>query len=138
MSAYVDERAFAPTGNVSEYGPPRGALDRDPAKPWLRRALPLVRSHRLTLGTALAASFVSLMLQAVIPQLLDDAITNSLQTHRVPLSHYTTLVFVLSALIGVSAFISSIFLNRTAFAIEFSRSYGTFPVSIWKNTHPSA
>jgi ATP-binding cassette subfamily B protein len=76
-------------------------------------------SHKLGLATALGMSFVALVLQVQIPNLLNDAVTNSLQRHTVPLSHYVTLVLILAVATGVTALISRLFLLRTAYAMEF-------------------
>ena len=80
---------FVPSGIESRYQPPRAWIDPDRSKSWLRRALPVVLSHKRTLVTALTLSFVALVLQVQIPNLLNEAVTNSLQRHTVPLSHYT-------------------------------------------------
>ena len=64
-------------------------------------------------------SFVALVLQVQIPNLLNNAVTNSLQRHTVPLSHYVTLVLALAVATGVAAYISRLFLLRTAYAMEF-------------------
>ena len=69
--------------------------------------------------TALILSFVALLLQVQIPNLLNDAVTNSLQRHTEPLSHYVVLVLSLAVAAGISAFISRLFLLRTAYAMEF-------------------
>jgi ATP-binding cassette, subfamily B, bacterial len=111
--------AFVPTGVESRYRPPRAKIDPDKSKSWIGRAWPVVMSHKMTLFTALSLSFVALLLQVQIPNLLNEAITNSLQRHSVPLSHYVTLVLVLAVAAGVSAFISRLFLLRTAYAMEF-------------------
>jgi ATP-binding cassette, subfamily B, bacterial len=111
--------AFVPAGVESRYSAPRATIDPDKSKSWIGRAWPVVMAHKKTLVTALALSFVALLLQVQIPNLLNDAITNSLQRHTVPLSHYVTLVLVLAVAAGISAFISRLFLLRTAYAMEF-------------------
>jgi ATP-binding cassette, subfamily B, bacterial len=111
--------AFVPTGIESRYRPPKGTIDPDKSKSWIGRAWPVVMSHKATLVTALVLSFVALLLQVQIPNLLNDAVTNSLQRHSVPLSHYVTLVLSLAVAAGISAFISRLFLLRTAYAMEF-------------------
>jgi ATP-binding cassette subfamily B protein len=103
----------------SRYRPPRATIDPDRSKSWLRRALPVVASHKFTLATALSLSFVGLLLQVQIPNLLNKAVTNSLQRATVPLSHYVELVLVLAVAAGISAFIARLFLLRTAYAMEF-------------------
>ena len=116
----------APEGGVrgpltekSLYRPPRATIDPDKSRSWLGRAKPIVMAHKATLLTALILSFVGLVLQVQIPELLNDAVTNSLQLHRVPLSHYTEMVLVLAVVAGISAYISRLFLMRTAYAMEF-------------------
>ena len=111
--------AFVPIGIESRYRPPRATIDSDKSKSWIGRAWPVVMSHKKTLFTALTLSFVALLLQVQIPNLLNEAISNSLQRHAVPLSHYVTLVLVLAVAAGISAFISRLFLLRTAYAMEF-------------------
>jgi ATP-binding cassette, subfamily B, bacterial len=111
--------AFVPTGIESRYRPPRATIDPDKRKSWIGRAWPVVMAHKTTLFTALSLSFVALLLQVQIPALLNNAISNSLQRHSVPLSHYVTLVLVLAVAAGISAFISRLFLLRTAYAMEF-------------------
>ena len=111
--------AFVPTGVESRYRPPRARIDPDKSKSWIGRAWPVVMAHKKTLFTALTLSFVALLLQVQIPALLNNAISNSLQRHAVPLSHYVTIVLVLAVAAGVSAFISRLFLLRTAYAMEF-------------------
>ncbi|MGA2925780.1 MAG: ABC transporter ATP-binding protein [Solirubrobacteraceae bacterium] len=110
---------FAPSGIESRYRPPQAWIDPDTRKSWLGRARPIVLSHKRTLLTALGLSFVALLLQVQIPNLLNDAVTNSLERHTVALSHYTWLVFGLAVAAGVSAYVSRLFLTRTAYAIEF-------------------
>ena len=109
----------APTGVESHYSPPRAWIDGDKEKSWLRRALPIVLAHKLTLITALTTSFIALFLQVQIPAKLNDAVTNSLQHHTVPLSHYVTIVFALAIAAGISGYVSRLFLLRTAYAMEF-------------------
>jgi ATP-binding cassette, subfamily B, bacterial len=110
---------LGPLTETSRYRPPRATIDPDQTRSWLGRAMPIVKAHKATLLTALILSFVGLILQVQIPELLNDAVTNSLQAHRVPLSHYTWLVLGLAIAAGISAYISRLFLMRTAYAMEF-------------------
>jgi ATP-binding cassette, subfamily B, bacterial len=109
----------APRAPTSRYGPPRATIDPDRSRSWIRRALPVVLAHRRTLVSALVLSFVGLVLQVQIPNLLNQAVTNSLQHHTVPLSHYVTLVFALAVAAGISAYAARLFLLRTAYGMEF-------------------
>ena len=113
------QEEFVPRGIESRYRPPRAWIDPDKSKSWLGRARPIVLSHKRTLVTALGLSFVALLLQVQIPNLLNNAVTNSLERHTVPLSHYTWLVFGLAVAAGISAYVSRLFLMRTAYSIEF-------------------
>jgi ATP-binding cassette subfamily B protein len=110
---------FVPVPKDSRYREPRAAIDPNRDLSWLRRAWPVLLSHRLTLGTALAMSFVALVLQVQIPNVLNHAVTYSLQRHAVPLSHYVWLSVGLGLAAGLSAYVSRLFLMRTAYAIEF-------------------
>ena len=110
---------LTPAEPDSRYRPPRASIDPDRSLSWLRRALPIVLSHKRTLLPALILSFVALVLQVQIPLLLNDAVTNSLQHATVPLPHYVRLVLVLAVAIGISAYVSRLYLMRTAYAIEF-------------------
>jgi ATP-binding cassette subfamily B protein len=110
---------FAPLAVTSRYRRPRAQIDPDRSRSWIGRALPVVRSHRITLITALSLSFVALVLQVQIPNLLNEAVTNSLQHSTVPLSHYVRLVAILAVATGIAAFVSRLFLLRTAYAMEF-------------------
>jgi ATP-binding cassette subfamily B protein len=116
MSAVTD--GFVPAGNSSRYNPPRAWIDRDPSKSWLRRALPIVLARKKTLFSALGLSFLSLMLQVQIPNLLNSAVNNSLQHHHEPLGHYVRIVFVLAVAAGFSSYLARLFLMRTAYGIE--------------------
>ena len=115
---------FVPTGNTSKYHAPRAWIDPDHDKSWLRRALPIVMARKATLFTALGLSFVSLMIQVQIPNLLNSAVTNSVQRHvgalhYVPLSHYVRIVFILAVAAGITSYVARLFLMRTAYAMEF-------------------
>jgi len=109
----------APLAVQSRYDPPRATIDPDRTLSWIRRARPIVLAHKRTLLTALILSFAALVLQVQIPSLLNQAVTNSLQRATVPLSHYVTLVLVLAVAAGISAYVSRLFLLRTAYAMEF-------------------
>jgi ATP-binding cassette subfamily B protein len=110
---------FVPTGIKSRYPAPAATIDPDQRKSWIARALPVVLAHKRTLASALILSFVALVLQVQIPNLLNQAVTNSLQHHTVPLSHYVELVLVLAVAAGIAAFTSRLLLLRTAYWMEF-------------------
>jgi ATP-binding cassette subfamily B protein len=115
----VPRDPFAPVALDSRYEPPRGSIDPDRRHGWLRRAWPVVLSHRWTLGIALVMSFIALVLQVQIPNVLNHAVTYSLQRRTVPLSHYVWISLALGVAAALSAYVSRLFLMRTAYSIEF-------------------
>ncbi len=69
--------------------------------------------------TAIVLSFVGLVLQVQIPQLLNHAITNSLEDHTVPIHVYVWWIVGLGLVAGVSGYISRLYTFKTAYAFEF-------------------
>jgi len=114
-----DRSPFVPVGETARYAAPTATIDPDTTKTWLKRALPIMKSHRGIFITALVLSFVGLVLQVQIPDLLNKAINNSIQHHTVPLSYYVTWVVGLGLLGAVTGYISRLFLFKTAYNIEF-------------------
>jgi ATP-binding cassette subfamily B protein len=110
---------YVPQGRPSRYGPPRATIDPDPEKSWLRRALPIVMSHKVTFGTALTLTFVGLVLQVQIPDLLNRALDNSVVRHAVPLHFYVWWILGLGLVGGASGLVSRYYLLRTAYALEY-------------------
>jgi ATP-binding cassette subfamily B protein len=110
--------APAPT-EVDHYGASRGSVDPDTTKTWLRRAMPIVRAHRVIFITALVLSFVGLVLQVFIPDLLNHAISNSVEHHTVPLHFYVWWILGLGLAGGLAGYVSRLFLFQTAYEIEY-------------------
>ena len=133
---------FVPVGVVGRYGAPRATIDPDRSKSWLRRALPIMKAHKGIFVTSLALSFVGLVLQVQIPELLNKAITNAIIRHTVllhlhvlwvvneaitvavvrhpvPLHFYVWWVVGLGGAGVVAGYVSRLFLFETAYAIEF-------------------
>jgi ATP-binding cassette subfamily B protein len=96
-----------------------------------------VLSHKATFITSLTLSFVGLIIQVEIPQLLgtqalDKAIVPFVQQSGLPASqqlpaahyehilyHYVGIVLVLAILAGVFGYVARLFLMTTAYQIEF-------------------
>jgi ATP-binding cassette subfamily B protein len=110
---------FVPFAVRPRYEPPKATVDPDPAKSWLRRALPIMKAHRGTLAIALSLSFVGLLLQVQIPDLLNKAVTNSIQLHTVPLTYYVSWILGLAVVGALSNAVSRFNLMRAAYAMEF-------------------
>jgi ATP-binding cassette subfamily B protein len=128
---------WVPAPPVSDYAPPQRAIDPDQDKSWLRRALPVVMAHKRTFITSLVASFLGLVLQVEIPQLLgskavNDALVPFVQQSGLPpserlpashyqqiLMHYVVIVLGLAVLAGICGYVSRLLLMNTAYQIEF-------------------
>ncbi len=110
---------FVPIAETARNSAPRAGIDPDTSLSWWKRALPVMRSHQGIFATSLILSFVGLVLQVQIPNLLNHAITNSLQLHTVPLSHYVWWIVGLGLVGGVTGYIARLFLFETAYAIEY-------------------
>lgn len=118
--------AYVPMGVTSNYEAPKATVDPDRSKSWLRRASPIVAAHKGYFLTALVMSFLGLVLQVQVPQLLSDAIDNSLIKRTVPLHYYVYWVIALGLIGGVAGYISRTFLFRVAYAIEFDLRNGIY------------
>jgi ATP-binding cassette subfamily B protein len=103
----------------AQYEAPRASIDPDKSKSWLRRALPVMRAHKFVFGISMVLTFVGLVLQVLVPNLLNDAINNSIQHHTVPLSHYVWWIVGLAVGGGIAGYISRLFLFETAYNFEY-------------------
>ncbi|MGH9046572.1 MAG: ABC transporter ATP-binding protein [Acidimicrobiales bacterium] len=110
---------FEPMATTARYREPRANVDPDRTKTWLRRAMPIVLSHKKIFITSLVLSFFGLVLQVQIPKLLQDAIDQSVLAHKTPLHHYVILVLILAIAAGMAGYVARYFLMRTAYEIEF-------------------
>ena len=123
MSRVLETTTVASTpsavAEVARYHPPRASIDPDTTKTWLRRAMPILRAHRGIFLTSLVLTFVGLVLQVQIPNLLKDAIDNSVVRHTVPLHFYVWWILGLGLVGGVTGYISRLFLFQTAYEIEY-------------------
>ena len=119
MSSWESEdHAFSPLGLEALVPGPQGHIDPDSSRSWLRRIFPLLRTHRVTFITSIALSFLGLILQVQIPQLMSQAINHSLVVHDVPLSHYVWWILGLGLIGALANLIARIALYRTAYLIE--------------------
>jgi ATP-binding cassette subfamily B protein len=118
--------AYVPMGITSSYKRPKATIDPDSSKSWLRRAYPIVAAHKRSFFTAVILSFVGLVLQVQIPDLLNHAIDNSLVAHTVPLHFYVYWVVALGLIGGIVGYISRTSLYKMAYAIEFDLRNGIY------------
>ena len=110
---------YVPVAEVARNEAPRATIDPDRSLPWLRRVMPIMGAHKGIFITSLVASFVGLVLQVLVPNLLNHAITNSIQHHTVPLEHYVWLIVGIGLVGGVAGYISRLYLFETAYDIEY-------------------
>jgi len=114
----------SPATVPARYHAPRSGIDPDRTKSWLRRAAPILRAHRGIWISSLVLSFLGLVLQVQIPQILNHAIDNSIipgirHTHAVPLHVYVWWMLGLGLVGGIAGYFSRLFLFQTAYEIEF-------------------
>ena len=108
-----------PLGGVhSSYPGPRAQISRDSTQPWWRRILPIIASHRLSFVAAIVLSFASLIFQTLVPNMLNNAITNVLQKHSGSLRHAVVEIGLVGVMAGITGILSRQFLYRTAYEVE--------------------
>ena len=108
-----------PLGGVrSKYEGPRVRILRDQSLPWWRRILPVIASHRLTFLVAIVLSFVSLILQTLVPNMLNGAIENGLVKHSTALHTDVEHNLIVGLMTGISGIISRQYLYYTAYNVE--------------------
>ena len=115
----VSDDDIVPVGPRPEFGPPRGEIGRDASRSWLGRAAPLILARKAVFFTSLALAFLGLVLQVEVPNLLKQAIDQSLVHHHQPLEHYVLLTAVLSLAAGICSYVARLLLMRTAYGVEF-------------------
>ncbi len=115
----IEGDEFVPVAEVARHEAPRASIDPDRSLSWLRRALPIMKAHKVAFGLSLGMALVGLVLQVLIPNLLNEAITNSIEHHAVPLSHYVWWVVGLGVAGGISGYISRRYLLETAYHFEY-------------------
>ncbi|MDI1461488.1 ABC transporter ATP-binding protein [Catellatospora sp. KI3] len=102
-----------------QYRAPRAAVDPDPNKSWLRRALPVVLAHRRLLLTSLGLSLVGLIVQVQIPNVVRLGIDRALVARAVSLDTYVWWLIGLALAAGLVNYLARRYLLRTAYEIEY-------------------
>lgn len=106
-------------GRRRNYGPPRATIDPDRSKSWVRRAMPIVMSHRALFVTALTANLISLAVMVAMPRVVGRAIDVALVARRGRLSTYLWLLAALGLARTVIGYVSRTCIFRVAYAIEY-------------------
>ncbi len=108
-----------PLGGVrSSYQGPRAQIARDRSLAWWRRILPVIRSHRVTFIAALALSFVSLVFQTLVPNLLNGAIDNAIVGRSGSLSREVIEIVIVGVIAGITGIVSRQYVFVTAYNVE--------------------
>jgi ATP-binding cassette subfamily B protein len=108
-----------PLGGVrSRYEGPSAEISRDRNLAWWRRVLPIIASHRLTFITAIVLSFVSLVFQTLVPNMLNGAIDNALIKNSGSLHTDVVHILIVGVIAGVTGIISRQYLYYTAYNVE--------------------
>ncbi|MDE3094266.1 MAG: ABC transporter ATP-binding protein [Acidobacteriota bacterium] len=113
------EVSASPLGGVrSRYPGPQARISRDASLAWWRRVLPVIGSHRATFVTAIGLSFVSLVLQTLVPNMLNGAIDHDLVAGTGNLTSDVLRIVAVGVLAGVTGIVSRHFVYRTAYDVE--------------------
>jgi ATP-binding cassette subfamily B protein len=108
-----------PLGGVtSKYPGPRHEISRDQNLSWWRRVLPVIQSHRITFITAIVLSFVSLIFQVLVPNMLSNDIDHTFVRHSWSLHGDVISIVIVGLLAGAAGIISRQFLYNTAYNVE--------------------
>ncbi|MDT5047240.1 MAG: ATP-binding cassette, subfamily bacterial [Mycobacterium sp.] len=118
---------FVPLTVEPRYRPPKNTIDPDRNKSWLRRALPIVFAHKAIFLTSLGGSFIALIIQVQIPDLVKQAIDKALtpgtkavsQVNVGLLHHFVLIIAILALARGVISYVARLFLFETAYNIEY-------------------
>ncbi len=108
-----------PVSATTTYRRPKATVDPDTSKSWWKRFIPIVATRRVPFIAALVFSGISLVLQVLIPNLLNQAIDRSIVTPSVPLSHYVTEIIWIAVAAGIVGYLSRWLLFRTAYDFEY-------------------
>ncbi len=108
-----------PLGGVrSSYPGPRARISRDATQSWWRRIVPIIASHRVSFIAAIVLSFASLIFQTLVPNMLNNTITNVMQKHVGSLRHAVIEITIVGVLAGITGIVSRQYLYRTAYEVE--------------------
>jgi ATP-binding cassette subfamily B protein len=113
------ESPFVPLAEPSRYKPPRATIDPDQSKSWLARALPVVKAHRLMLGSCVFGTFLALVIQVQIPNVLGRAIDVALDERHGNLSTYVWIIVALATARWLLNMGSRFLLQTTAYRLEY-------------------
>ena len=115
----AEQSSANPLGGIrSKYPGPRHEISRDQDLTWWRRVLPVIQSHRVTFVTAIVLSFVSLIFQVLVPNMLSNDIDHTLVRHVASLHGDVLSLVIVGLLAGAAGIISRQYLYNTAYNVE--------------------
>ena len=98
---------------------PRAEIGPPVEDGWLKRVLPVVFAHKWVFGLSLLLSFLGLIVQVQIPNLLGKAINLADGASRGGLDGYVTWIAALAVVRGAFTYGSRLCLLRTAYDMEY-------------------
>ena len=111
---------FVPIAVEARNEAPRATIDPDRSLTWLRRVMPIMAAHKGIFITSLVASFVGLVLQVLVPNLLSNAIDNSIHSPHGAAEPLRLVDRRHRLVVGaIAGYISRLFLFETAYDIEY-------------------
>ncbi len=115
----MSEGGANPLGGLrSRYPGPRARIAAEPGLPWWRRVLPVIASHRGPFIASISLSFVSSVLQVLVPNMLNGDVDNILLRHEGSLRDAVIAIVVVGVLAGLTGLASRQYLYRTAYDVE--------------------
>ncbi|MGH9196788.1 MAG: ABC transporter ATP-binding protein, partial [Acidimicrobiia bacterium] len=116
---------YEPVGVEALFHRPKGHIDPDSSKGWIKRMMPVILAHKWVILTGLACALVMVFIQTAIPRIVKEAIDTSLPspTHpeRVlrPLAPYAYLLMGLAVGQFAFAYVFRYNLLKTAQLMEY-------------------
>ncbi|MEO9181601.1 MAG: ABC transporter ATP-binding protein [Acidimicrobiales bacterium] len=115
----LEQDSANPLGGVtSRYPGPRNEISRDQNLAWWLRVMPVIKSHRVSFVTAIALSFVSLIFQVLVPNMLSNDINHTFVKHVTSLHSDVISILIVGLLAGAAGIISRQYLYFTAYNVE--------------------
>jgi ATP-binding cassette subfamily B protein len=118
-SVHDPNSPFVPVAVEEKSKPAPATIHPDKNRTWLKRATPILMAHKGIFFGSLGLSLVGLLLQVEIPNLVRQAIDNSIVAHHKALSFYVGWILVFAFGRWISNFFARKFLFNTAYAIEY-------------------
>ena len=110
---------FMPAPPVTRFRPAGATVDPDRSLSWVRRMMPILRTHRCLVLFGLGSGVVTTLLQIAIPRVAMTAIDEGLVDATRPLGGFVAAMVVLAASRLVFGYVYRLNLHRTSLAIEY-------------------